>query len=67
MSLIKVDVIDNWLGTVLNWAEEEAIQVIGSIVSIQLQAKSNLLQSHLICLYSPSLSMRRVLVSRLKP
>ena len=66
MSLIKVDVIDDWLGTVLNWAEEEAIQVIGSIVSIQLQAKSNLLQSRLICLYSPSLSMRRVLVSRLK-
>ena len=33
-SLIKVDVIDDWLGTVLNWAEEEAIQVVGGIVSI---------------------------------
>ena len=66
MSLIKVDVIDSWLGTVLNWAEEEAIQVIGGIVSIQLQSKSYLFQSLLIYLDSPSLFTRRVLVSRLK-
>ncbi|KAF8804092.1 putative glucooligosaccharide oxidase [Phlegmacium glaucopus] len=30
-SLIKVDVIDNWVGAVLNWAQEEAIQIVGGI------------------------------------
>jgi len=29
--LIKVDVIDDWLGTVLNWAEGEALQVGGGV------------------------------------
>jgi hypothetical protein len=35
-SLIKVDVIEDWLGTVLNWAENEALQIIGGIVSLRL-------------------------------
>jgi len=30
-SLIKVDVIDDWLGSVLNWAEGEVLQVIGGV------------------------------------
>jgi len=30
-SLIKVDVIDDWLGSVLSWAEDEALQVVGGI------------------------------------
>ena len=51
-SLIQVDIIEDWLGTVLNWAEEEALQVIGSVVSLQLQAKLYLLRSHLIFLKS---------------
>ena len=33
-SLIKVDVIEDWLGSVLNWAEDEALQVIGGIVGL---------------------------------
>jgi hypothetical protein len=65
-SLIKVDVINDWLGSVLNWAEDEALQVIGSVVSLQLQAKLYLLRFLLIYLYSPPLSTQRVLVSRLK-
>ena len=32
-SEINVDIIDDWLGTVLNWSEEEATQVVGGIVS----------------------------------
>ena len=35
-SLIKVDVIDGWLGAVLNWAEGEALQLVGGIVSLEL-------------------------------
>ena len=35
-SLIKVDVIEDWLGTVLNWAEEEILQLVGGIVSLHL-------------------------------
>jgi hypothetical protein len=65
-SLIKVDVIEDWLGSVINWAEEEALQVIGSVVSLQLQAMLYLLRSYLVYVDSPPLSTRRVLVSRLK-
>ena len=32
-SLIKLDVIDDWLGSVLNWAEGEILQVVGGVVS----------------------------------
>ena len=67
-SLIKVDIVDDWLGTVLNWAGEEALQVAGSIVSLQFQAKSCSPYCDFISFYrdSPPLSTRRVLVSRLK-
>jgi len=36
-SLIKVDVVNNWVGAVINWAEGEALQVVGGIVSLELQ------------------------------
>jgi hypothetical protein len=66
-SLIKVDVIEDWLGAVLNWAENEALQIVGGIVSLRLQAKLyTYLRSHLIYHDSPPLFTRRVLVSRLK-
>ena len=64
-SLIKVDVIDDWLSSVLNWAEDEVLQVGGGIVSRQFQAKSHLLRFY-VYLDSPSLSTRRVLLLRLK-
>ena len=35
-SLIKVDVIDDWLGAVLNWAEGEVLHLAGGIVSLEL-------------------------------
>ena len=47
-SVINVDIIDDWSGTVLNWAEEEATQVIGGIVSPQLHVQS--------CIYSDLIS-----------
>ena len=47
-SLIKVDVIDDWLGSVLNWAEEEVLQVAGGIVSHHLQAKLYVLISFIL-------------------
>ena len=48
-SLIKVDIIDDWLGTVLNWAEEEVVlQVVGSIVS----SSSNYPRLYSFILYS---------------
>lgn len=50
--------IDDWLRSVRNWAEDEALQVIGGIVSLKLQAK---VVPHVsIYLHSPSLSTRRV-------
>jgi hypothetical protein len=33
---VKVTALDNWLGTVLNWAENEALQLIGGVVSQQI-------------------------------
>ena len=33
-SLIKVEVVEDWLGSVINLSEEEALQVIGSVVSL---------------------------------
>ncbi|KAF8804100.1 FAD-binding domain-containing protein [Phlegmacium glaucopus] len=30
-SLVKVDVIDDWIGAVLNWAQEEILQLAGGI------------------------------------
>ena len=35
-SLIKVDVTDDWLGAVLNWAEGDVLQLGGGVVSLEL-------------------------------
>ena len=51
---------EDWLGSVLNWAEGEIFQVVGGVVSLQLQAKLYLLWAHLIYLDSPPLSTWRV-------
>ena len=45
-SLIKVDVIEDWLETVGNWAEGEVLQMIGGIVSLKLHM-SSMSSSHL--------------------
>ena len=34
-SLIKVNVIDDWLGAVFNWAEGEVLQLGGGVVSLE--------------------------------
>ena len=38
-SLIKVDVFENWLGSVLNWAEGEILELASGIVSLELQIR----------------------------
>jgi hypothetical protein len=46
-SLIKVDIIDDWLGTVLNWAAEVVGDVVGGVVSSSnYKQKLYLLRSH---------------------
>jgi hypothetical protein len=50
---IEVDIIDSWLGTVLNWAEEEVVQLVGGIVSTSKVVPIKF--SHLVLIARPFL------------